>query len=350
MKFKLNTPFVCWNVGEIPVNGNLTHRGVQHAGCVLVTKPEDLAAIATAYAHPDTRPLMVDSDHLSEDPTHNTQALGWVLGLSVQGGELRCNMSPVGDGRRIVEEGVLRYCSPIWNLEYETPDQVDAAIPRMKPVSMVSLGLTNQPRNKTLPPISTPEEPTAPAILHNTEKGGSKPAAITNNTKPTTKPKMNNLAKLLGLPEDATEEQIAAAITALLADLETSQASVANRAKADEDAFFVANKDVIPASQETHFRALYSTSPEGVAGIVAAMRDLKKTAAPTTLQNRTAPVVGTPQGGPPAAAANQGTGAGAVAVFRQYEAMSEGEERKKFYAANRAAILEGNRQATAATA
>jgi phage I-like protein len=182
---------------QIEVTGE--HPAIDTAGNRVVQVIDDRAVTAMAQdvaelaADPEWGGILIDKDHLSHDPAHSTEAMGWLMNAEVRDGQLwgLVEWSDLGAGA--VTNRRLQYFST----EYDAEDLEILGEGRVRPLRLSGLALTNRPNNK----------------------GGRR---ITNRSKTEhynrtqeTKNPMQSIAEKLGLPAEATEDEILAALTAL---------------------------------------------------------------------------------------------------------------------------------------
>jgi len=125
-------------------------------------------------------------------------------------------------GADAVNNRRLRFLSPAW------PTDADG-----RPTRLVSVGLTNKPAI-LVDPVLNKEQP----------QSITQPAQADKPTEGT--PKMNEIAKALGLAEGAAEADIIAAITALKQKITDSESAALNaeaNACADKNANMIANRE-----------------------------------------------------------------------------------------------------------
>ena len=133
--------------------------------------------------------VVVDYEHQTLDGVQ-APAAGWVKDLSIQDGHIVAKVEWTDRAAAYLKNREYRYLSPV--ITVRKADN--------KATGLHSLALTNTPAIDHMDPIVN-------SSTYNNHEGGQN----------TMDPK--ELAKLLGLPEDATEEQITQALTAALAEL-----------------------------------------------------------------------------------------------------------------------------------
>lgn len=132
--------------------------------------------------------VVIDYEHQTLDGVQ-APAAGWVKGLSIQDGHIVAKVEWTNRAAEYLKNREYRYLSPVITVRKSDG----------KATGLHSLALTNTPAIDHMDPIVN-------SSTYN-DKGGQH----------TMDPK--ELAKLLGLPEDASEEQITQALTAALAEL-----------------------------------------------------------------------------------------------------------------------------------
>lgn len=215
-------------------------------------------ARAEAEAKGQKYGVLVDADHSSETST-NTAAMGWVTKLFVDPEKgLMAEIDPTSEGVEKINGKVYRFVSGAWTLDDDD-----------RPVELVSIGLTNKPNLPVAPMINAARNADgdkdgagdaanaeADAVTHDdtavnapaddngaTGQDDAPPSdvAAQNATKETED--MNEIKTLLGLPEEATEEDIAAAVSALVARC-SGMEQVTNALGLDETA---TNEEILEA-------------------------------------------------------------------------------------------------------
>lgn len=149
-------------------------------------------AEAMAAGHPG---LLIDADHLSHDLGRPTEAMGWLRELESREGQLWGQVEWTDLGAAAARNGRYKFFST----EYDAGGLRDLGAGRVRPVRLAGLALTNRPNNKGGRPITN-------------RKGDQSP-----EQHPTQEDKrtMKTIADKLGLPAEATEEQIVTAIGAI---------------------------------------------------------------------------------------------------------------------------------------
>jgi len=171
------------------------------------------------------------------DRFKDTRAFGWIMGLEAASDGLYANVKWNSEGERLIKDAVFKFVSPTWYIQ-RGGDGL------LRPVKLKSVGLTN-----------TPNIPVAPLANEQSTQTQTMPPFI---------------LKLLGLPENATEEQVTKAIT----DLQAAQSTVAQNVidlKAAKDA--LANEQTAHgASKEALKKEREARADLAIANAIAAGR------------------------------------------------------------------------------
>ena len=224
-------------IDDTDENGNATQKEVvqildEQAMNALVANFEKARSEAEAQGR--KYGVLVDADHSSETST-NTAAMGWVTKLFVDPEKgLMAEIEPTPLGAEKINGKVYRFVSGAWTLDEDN-----------RPQELVSIGLTNKPNLPVAPMINAQaakkEEPGTPPTKNGEgvtadnpsatanageDKGEGKnadtpPAVEAQNDKPNPENagegEINmNLKEKLGLPEEATDADVEAAVDALI--------------------------------------------------------------------------------------------------------------------------------------
>lgn len=165
--------------------------------------------------------LLVDADHLSHDPAQSTEAKAWLADLEIRNGELWGLLDWTDTGAEAVRGKRWKYFST----EYAAGDLEDLGVGpdgvrRVRPRRLAGLALTNRPNNRGGRPITN-------------RKAGDAEHNPTQEDKTT----MKSIAEKLGLPAEATEEDILAAIGSLM-----ERAGEADKLEAEAEAEEILNR------------------------------------------------------------------------------------------------------------
>lgn len=205
--------------------------------------------------------LIVDVDHQSE-LTDNTEAAGWITTVKVDDEKGLVGDIKVSElGAKLLNGLNYRFGSPAFLL-----DQDD------RPMKLTSFALTNRPALTDIAPVynSAPKEDKERII-----SGENTPSIL--NSEDTMK---EELIKMLGLPEDATEEMVKESIQKTvntLADIRKAEEEKALNAEADA---FV--KD-LPDDLKDSIRNSYIKDKDVATEIVNAVKDKLALASQTVL-------------------------------------------------------------------
>lgn len=228
---------------------------VYDQGVVQVITVDSLNEMLENFEFNDT-PTFFDKEHESTVPGKKPGSLAWVVDMKMGNASVDPSGQPgeglateaclwaeprySATGLNSVEGGEFLELSPHYGCRF-LPGQETADIPRVEPVFLSDVALTLKP-NMRLTSISNarPDPVPAPPVQN--------PVGSTEPTKPETKPKttMKKLAALLGLPETATEDELAAALQAVLDAQKSTATEVANMKAAAADAFITKHAASIP--------------------------------------------------------------------------------------------------------
>jgi phage I-like protein len=279
VRFTAREWITIWNVGVTPYMSLnpvvFDGRGFNRVN--QVTTEADLQALSKEF-NLRGKPALMDEEHFHRLENGSSAALGWIVETKVEDGKLQARVEWTQDGLDMVESGKLRYVSPVLDCKPRSPEELDKPIPEVYPASLLNAGLTNTPRNLTLPPVS--DAPSGAAIFANRNEFTADGSAHENKPNQTPEKTMNKIAQALGLPEDATEEEILAAIKAL------NDAAIA---AAEQAAVETVNsyKDVIPAGKTDFYKGVLLSNRE--TGL-AILEDLKASKGTPAAETTPAPV------------------------------------------------------------
>jgi phage I-like protein len=233
--------------------------------------------------------ILVDYDHFSLDTDKPSEAAGWIMDLQNRADGVYAQIRWAGDGEAKVKSGAYRYVSPVWN-------RADCVTVNgaLRPMRLSTVALTNDPNIKVTKPLSNRSKEPGPA-----ETGKANIPGNTGGEESTMDYKAELLA-VLGLPADATDEQIAAAKAAKACELDNAckeKDAMQNRAVTAETklqdfergALIIQvekdlddHKDVIANREEV--KAQLMVNREGTLKLIKSMR--KPEALPQALHNR----------------------------------------------------------------
>lgn len=293
----------------------------------------DAEAIGTLVAN-FTDKVLVDADHSSET-SDNTAAMGWVTRLYADPDKgLMAEVEPTSEGAEKINGKVYRFVSGAWTLGKDG-----------RPVELVSVGLTNKPNLPVSPMINakqqtggedgpgagaeaeaeaggmTVDDPAPSEVggsgaeAEETPGAGRGDVAVPNEDAPDGtgdetegSEGMERLKELLALTPEATDEEVYAAVEALVArcggmdevtnalgleptatneevqealnavigqcgELQAKNAEAEKaRLNAEADQLIAENEDVIPEEAREGIREEYAEDPEAAKETVANMR------------------------------------------------------------------------------
>ena len=152
------------------------------------------------------------------------------------------------EGEAALRNGSYRMISPVWEAAADTSRAGGANY--VRPTRLVDVALTNQP-NLPVPLISN----------------------RANNRQPPLPPNiMPNIAKLLGLPEAASADEIAAALQALQAKKTALEAEVQALKDVQVESDLAANSDVVKDEDKEHAKALLNANRSAALALFASAR------------------------------------------------------------------------------
>lgn len=236
--------------------------------------------------------LPVDIDH-SPERSGNTEAAGWITGLSIKGNELWASVEWNTLGKSLIEDRRYAYISPTYQHDYKDERGVSHG------TALVGVALTNRPF-LSMATVSLARND----FIVSTEE---------SYTQELDMPELKNIAIALSLPEDSDESTVVTAIKSLSAvtpetpvSLEAQAATagkvllsvsdhatlVANSqagadaakslAKMTFDAAFdkaVEKGAALPAQKET-FSTLYEKAPDVTLSMIEGLQPIVNTGAP----------------------------------------------------------------------
>lgn len=213
---------------------------------------KDFRAIA---ADPYFDGLLVDADHLSHDLSEKTEAYAWLMNVEVRDGQLWGELEWTDLGASAISGNRYKYFST----EYGPGDFEVLGSGRVRPSRLSGLSLTNRPNNKGGRRIQNRSQ-TA------TEDPGHNPTQDDKTT-------MKNIAEKLGLPAEATEEEILAKITAL-----QEKADKADGMEAEVKAEEILNRNAkrIPAGQRDAWKKELLLNRESAERMILTLPEAKE--------------------------------------------------------------------------
>jgi hypothetical protein len=177
------------------------------------------------------REMLIDHEHFSDQPDQETRAYGWLQELQARADGIYGRIRWTTTGRAAVDGGDYRFFSTeyepqdltVLNAERRTPNaegNPDAEslnpapeCPRVRPVRLGGLTLTNMNNNRGQKPITNRFSGVGHPPAQTLETHGQAARATTNTTKGTS---MKSVCTLLGLSADADETAIHLAVAKLL--------------------------------------------------------------------------------------------------------------------------------------
>lgn len=226
---------------------------------------EALENVVAKWKADGEKEVLVDFEHNSEaGGTSDTSAAAWVTNLRVDGerglvGDFR--MTDVGADA--VSNRRLRFLSVAWFVNKETRE----------PMEIRSIALTNKPNI-----------PVAP-VLNRDNAGGT-------NVEEKKGPNMDKLKEALGLPADATEDMILAAVQEGVKAKEEAAELKANaeKAKLEDEAEKFAEENKAKCDKEV-LKAQYLANKDVAIALVAAIPDAKPVEQKILNKESSAPVL-----------------------------------------------------------
>lgn len=286
-----------------------------------VIDAEATQAIATEFAarrsDPEWSGMLVDFDHLSHNLSHSTEAMAWLMDVQIRNGELWGLLDWTDTGAAAVRGRRWKYFST----EYDDPDLEDLGPGpdgrrRLRPLRLGGLALTNRPQIRGGRPITN-------------RKG--EPSPEQNPTQHAKTKSMKSIAEKLGLPAEATEEQIVAEVGKIM-----NRAAQADTLEAEAEAEVILNRHAkrIPEGGRDKWRARLIANRAAAEEILAELPERDEQGIdPATLQTRPRVFNRASAGTPDGASLRQAEGDDARATAA--------EEAKAARISNRARTLHG---------
>src|SRR3989339_88494 len=107
--------------------------------------------------------VLVDFEHRSMSADGDTTAAAWITSLHKRPDGLGCPLEFTDVGDAAVKNKRIRFLSPAFDVE-----MIDAAKKIVRPIRLISVGLTNRPNLKTLQPLTN----SAAGVANMAEKAG----------------------------------------------------------------------------------------------------------------------------------------------------------------------------------
>lgn len=200
--------------------------------------------------------LLVDKDHLSHDPAHSTEAYAWLSDTEIRDGQLWGQLEWTDIGAAAVKN--KRLC--FFSTEYDAGDLEDLGVGpdglrRVRPRRLAGLALTNRPNHK------------GGRRITNRKAGDAEHNPTQDNHD------MKSIAEKLGLPAEATEEEILAKITAL-----QEKADKADGMEAEVKAEEILNRNAkrIPAGQRDAWKKELLLNRESAERMILTLPEAKE--------------------------------------------------------------------------
>ena len=243
-----------------------------------VTQRFDAAALQAIVKNFKPK-VLVDFEHRSMSADGDTTAAAWIPSLHKRPDGLGCPLEFTDVGDAAVKNKRIRFLSPAFDVE-----MIDAAKKIVRPIRLISVGLTNRPNLKTLQPLTN----SAAGVANMAEKAGKEG-------------NMKGIIAALGLPETSDEATVLNSVKGLITDkteldkakarIQELETAVLNK-EADEflvkHAGRIKNKDAV--------KAQYVKNKVDTIATFEALADVPATAAtPATVHNRAG--AKTPEGG-----------------------------------------------------
>jgi phage I-like protein len=203
--------------------------------------------------------LLVDFDHSSHDPAQPTTAAGWIGGLQHRDDGLYAQIRWSDLGHQALTGGRYRLASPVWNRadcdQWTAPAVDGREAVHLRPRRLDRLALTNDPNLPGMMPLSNRKEEVRRKKdeVPNSDSSAPLPnsAAQRATATQTNMNIRNEILQRLQLPATATDGEIAEALNAQAAELETLRNRCARLAEtqveADLERFadVITNRDVV---------------------------------------------------------------------------------------------------------
>ncbi len=110
-----------------------------------------VAGFDAKAADPNFPGLLIDFDHFSYDPSKPSVAAGWISKLYNEEDKLMAEARWTPEGAQALRGGTYRLCSPV----FDRAERLDINNhKRVRPISLESVALTNQPNTRGMQPIS----------------------------------------------------------------------------------------------------------------------------------------------------------------------------------------------------
>jgi hypothetical protein len=259
-------------------------------GALQVIDAEACAAMARTFAEEARQPnfpgLLVDFDHASHDPAQPTTAAGWLSSLESRDDGLYAQIRWSDLGHQALTGGRYRLASPVWNRadcdQWTAPvaDGRDAL--HLRPRRLDRLALTNDPNLPGLAPLSNRREKGRGEKEKGPNNGSdSTVPPFSLNPLPFSLPPMNlrtEIIQHLHLPPGSSDEAVADALQAHLAEIESLRNRCARLTEAQADTDLERFTDVI--TNRDVVRAQLLANRDGTLALLNALRPAPVAPAP----------------------------------------------------------------------
>lgn len=216
---------------------------------VQVCDEQAFRAVLTSWRQADCPKLLMDFDH----DRRRTAAGGWIEALEIDPADgLVGTVRYTPEGAAAVNDRSYRFVSVDWLVGADG-----------RPIQLRTVGMTNRQNIPVRPILNAIEANPAPGPA----AGATQPQGAKNN--------MNKIAAALGLPEDAAEDAVLAAIAEL-----DAKAKAAEEAKLEGEAKAVALENAERIENSEAFVKAYKAGPGAVVAALAAMKKPAPVAAP----------------------------------------------------------------------
>jgi len=212
---------------------------------------ESAEKIVENWKKDGSKDILCDIDHSSID-TNNTSAAGWVSNLYVdhEAKRLKGTLQVSEKGAELLNGLEFRYLSPVL---FFTDDNY--------PYYLDSVSLTNTPRLQELKPVYNSKEKEDALIVVNQEEINADEDETVNNNEE--QKLMEELKEILGLPAEATDEDIKASVKEIVEKLK----AIADEEIADE-AEEAVNECGIEADKKEEVINCYKQNPSLVKSVL----------------------------------------------------------------------------------
>jgi phage I-like protein len=167
---------------------------------------------------PEFPGMLIDHEHFRHDADKETIAYGWLTRLQNRADGIYGQIRWTSTGQKAVNGGDYRFFSTEYAPKDCTILNKDGKTPRIRPMALAGITLTNDPNNKGQKPITNREQ-FPPGAVADADNTGAVSAPITHT-------KMKTVCTLLGLSADASEESVYAAVTNIKNRAETAEKAV----------------------------------------------------------------------------------------------------------------------------